>query len=349
MLIPREKLSPGDAAALTAAVALEMNAGRADPGDSRWHGPRTFRHDNPGYARDPGTPSGAAGLAGNGRAYVADGLTRFTNAAVTEPTSRAAAALDARHPPLRDGHTIFPTRVFDAELRDRVLISGINNAKIGKRVTKGPWAGFPIFLLTLEERATCPPQCAVWAECYGNGMPMAVRFRHTPALLTRLATELAALQTRHPAGFVVRLHALGDFPDMDYLIQWSRWTRLFPALRVWGYSAHPAGLAIGDILQRLNRLWPTRWSIRASVAPDAPRAPNQVATIWEKPASLTRTVDDTLVCPQEIGRTRTCGTCGLCWNPAMADTRILFLGHGRRPGRPRSLPALQMSDTRNNA
>lgn len=49
---------------------------------------------------------------------------------------------------------------------------GANNPKTGKRITKGLWAGMPIYTLTLEERASCPSYCHMWRDCYGN--------RHAP-------------------------------------------------------------------------------------------------------------------------------------------------------------------------
>jgi hypothetical protein len=263
----------------------------------------------------------------------ADGLTRHVSHAATEPTPRHKAALSRNHEAVVKGHTVFTSRVFDADQRDRVLISGINNAKIGKRVTKGPWAGFPIYLLTLEERATCPRSCAVWRECYGSALPMAVRFRYTPSLIARLDGELAELDRKYPVGFVVRLHVLGDFPDIDYLRDWAEWSDRFEALHVWGYTAHPVDSEIGSKIALMNELRPERWQVRFSVAPGVDHAPMQAAAIWFKPEQVGPGM---VICPQELGKTRTCGTCSLCWNPNAAGLRILFLGHGKNGGRTRS-------------
>jgi hypothetical protein len=60
------------------------------------------------------------------------------------------------HPALVKGQSIFQGRVEDQSERPRLLIDGHNSRKIGKRVMKGKLKGFPIFTLTLEERATCP-------------------------------------------------------------------------------------------------------------------------------------------------------------------------------------------------
>jgi hypothetical protein len=58
---------------------------------------------------------------------------------------------------------MFPSRVFDPDEVQRVLKDGHQSRKIGKFVTKGKMRGFPIFTLTLEERATCPRSCLAWA------------------------------------------------------------------------------------------------------------------------------------------------------------------------------------------
>jgi hypothetical protein len=89
------------------------------------------------------------------------------------PTIRAekqhlGIELSALHPAHRGGRSIFPSRVFDPDEVGRVLKDGHQSRKIGKAVTKGPRRGWPIFTLTLEERATCPRTCKAWGFCYGN-------------------------------------------------------------------------------------------------------------------------------------------------------------------------------------
>jgi len=324
-------MSPEEAASLTAAVALEVAGGLVDEA-AKYSARRqsTYRHDNPGLVRDP---VDRVQRTFHNKSRATSTLARFVNLAVTEPSRRSTAALNLRHPALREGRTIFSTRVFDAHERDRVLISGENNAKLGKRVTVGDWAGFPIYTMSLEERATCPRTCAAWAECYGNGMPAAVRFRYTPALLLAIHRDLTILSKlpRSKRGFVVRLHVLGDFPDARYAREWARWSSEFPALRVEGYTAHPRHSEIGSIIAAMNAKRSNRWQIRNSVAPDAPYEPMQVTTLWEKPdRNVYDPATKTMVCPQELGKTQTCGTCGVCWKPELNHVRVAFFGHGGR-------------------
>jgi hypothetical protein len=267
-------------------------------------------------------------MGSNARAYPMGGMARYRNVPMTEPVPRHRVGLVADSVALLENRSIHQSYVFDAEDRERVLIDGINNAKIGNRVTKGPWRGMRIFTLALEERATCPASCSLLRECYGNGMPVAVRFRHTPSLMARLDEELAVLDDKYQNGFVVRLHVLGDFPTALYVRHWEVWSDEFPALHVWGYTAHPRDSEIGRLIAGMNDHRPDRWSIRFSVPTDVRWSPMQAATIWT-PEEM-HTPLDALVCPQELGKTQTCGTCALCWSPAMKDTRILFLGHGGR-------------------
>lgn len=321
-------MDAAEAAALTVAVALEMAGGTTDA-HTRYvgRGQRTYRHDNPHLVADGAIEKSSA--YGISKRMSGGALARFVNEAMTEPAQRSTVALRPDNPALIEGRTIHPGRVFDAGQMPSVLISGRSNAKIGAFVVKGPWAGFPIYILTLEERATCPRSCAVWDSCYGNGMPSAVRFRYDNALICRLNDELAHLSRKHSRGFVVRVHVLGDFPDLEYVRHWAKWSNQFKALHVWGYTAHPPASPIGQRIAALNASRPTRWQVRFSVAPEAAPKSMQAAVIWEKPEH-TALHDGALVCPQELGKTQTCGTCGICWKPELAHVRILFLGHGGR-------------------
>lgn len=242
---------------------------------------------------------------------------------------RGDAALPADHPAVLKARTLFPTTVVSADDAPRVLVSGHNSPKIGAKVRKGRWRGFPIFTLTLEERATCPPDCWLFRECYGNAMPMARRHAHGPDLVMRLAEELADKQREHPGGFVVRVHVLGDFYNEDYARQWIDWLDRFPALRIFGYTAHSRDSAIGAMFVQANQSRSDRCAIRFSDAPDelAPARPMSVTTIWRKPEGHQA---EGLVCPAQTGATAACATCGLCWNPSAAEKRIVFIGHGKR-------------------
>jgi hypothetical protein len=157
----------------------------------------------------------------------ASSLRRFGTVA---PTG-AGVAISPLHPAHRSGRTIFTSRVFDPDEVQRVLKDGHQSRKIGRVVQKGHRRGWPIYTLTLEERATCPRTCSAWSFCYGNNMQAAERIVAGPDMEAALWSELAALQAAHPAGYLVRLHVLGDF----YSCGSGHWT---PSQR-WRCSASP--------------------------------------------------------------------------------------------------------------
>lgn len=227
----------------------------------------------------------------------------------------ARVVLAEDHPASANATTLFPTRVFHASLLPRLLKSGANASKIGKVVTKGKWATFPIYTLTLEERATCPRSCAQWASCYGNNMHLAERAIADDAMESRLWRELGELQRKHAAGFVVRLHILGDFRDVDYVELWDHALDEFPALRVFGYTAHAPGSEIGAYLREIATERWDRFALRFSGAGDASRG----AEVVDSPEDTTA-----LICPAQLGKTDCCATCALCWQ---SDRTIAFLRH----------------------
>lgn len=246
-------------------------------------------------------------------------------ASVKPRANEREARLRADHPALLQGRTIFTTTVVEPEEAPRLLVDGHNSPKIGRKVQKGPWAGMRIFTLTLEERATCPRNCSLWAACYGNSMPFARRHRAGPDMELLLGAELQALAEEHPDGFVVRLHVLGDFYSLRYAARWAVWMHAIPQLHVFGYTAWARSNRIGAMVARLNDRWPDRWRVRFS-RPAALGRPLTATTIWRQPEGPW--VPEGLVCPAQTDRTACCATCGLCWSPAMDATPIVFIGHG---------------------
>lgn len=215
--------------------------------------------------------------------------------------------LPADHPAFVHGHGLFQGRVFDMQFR--VLKDGINNRKIGSRVTKGRWAGMPIYTLTLEERATCPRSCQHWGDCYGNNMHLAHRQSHGEWLEQQLERELKCFQHDHPKGFVVRLHVLGDFYSDAYVMLWYRMMLQLPALHVFGFTAWAPDTGRGKILMALHHRFKERWWIRFSHADHL---------TWLS------TGETGITCPMQQDKTDCCGTCGLCWT---AKRPIHFIAH----------------------
>ncbi len=195
--------------------------------------------------------------------YKAGGpLRRFESIA----PKRHGIVLASGHAAVVGARTIFPTTVNEVghPRLKRLLKSGHNSRKIGKTVTKGKLKGFPIFTLTLEERATCPRTCEVFESCYGNGMPYAQRIAHGRAFEEALWNELADKQAAHPQGFLVRLHILGDFYSADYAELWAEALEAYPALHVFGYTAREPQSDIGQVVCQMLGVWPERLHVRFS-------------------------------------------------------------------------------------
>lgn len=231
--------------------------------------------------------------------------------------------LPGHHPAVRAGGTLFPSRVFAPDEVGRLLKTGHQSRKIGKVVQKGARRGWPIFTLTLEERATCPRSCTEWQHCYGNNMQAAERIAHGAELVGGLTLELAALAAKHPAGFMVRLHVLGDFYSVAYVDFWRAALTEIPALHLFGFTAHPPSSAIGRrvALMTLEAGW-GRAAIRFSGAPHEVGAARVIEA---------GEVDDAaILCPAQIVRengaaaTECCATCALCWH---SDRSIAFRRH----------------------
>lgn len=243
------------------------------------------------------------------------------------PRSRFAPAVHAEkhatlppvtHPALSDARTIYPTTVVNALGLNSLLVSGANAWKIGDRVAKGKWKGFPIFTLTLEERATCPTSCRHWRSCFGNHMNWAKRVANDDAFEDRLGHELAILQYRFPEGFAVRVHVLGDFYSEHYVGLWRSFLDRFPALHVFGFSARvDAGDPIARALIDLVAEQWDRFAIRFSNAPVDECSTISIEHPVQKPA-------DAVICPQQLGKTANCGSCGFCWH---SRRRVAFLQH----------------------
>lgn len=254
---------------------------------------------------------------------------RFTDKPELDPS--AVRSLPRDHPALCENRTLFPSTVVDVDdnFDGRLLVSGRNNRKLGETVAKGKFKGYALYGLSLEERATCPSDCAARAFCYGNGMQMARRHRIRDLGLFEvfLEDEIRTILADH-AGLLVRLHVLGDFPSIEYAAMWADLLDEYERLACYGYTAwdmpHPAAAAIGGMKQRFGERFRIRWS---RGGPDG-------TTIIDRAPEGAR-VKEGLVCPAQTDATACCASCGLCWEGAAKKDTIVFIKHG-----PKSLSAM---------
>ena len=158
-------------------------------------------------------------------------------------------ALAADDPVMLEMRTIYSNTVRSANPGERVLKSGINSQKLGDQIIKGAWAGSPLFSLKLEERKTCPATCQQLARCYGNNIGRrATRWNVDAKLYTRLNVELDELSYYHRS-YVIRLHDLGDFPNVPYVQFWLAALGAHPGLRLFGYTHWDRTSEIGSAIE----------------------------------------------------------------------------------------------------
>jgi hypothetical protein len=248
---------------------------------------------------------------------------------------RSSASLRAGHPAIIEGRSIFQKSIRDPATTPNVMKSGKHNAKTGGFVTRGHWKGMAIYTLSLEERATCPTTCDLWAACYGNAMPYAHRHKHGPELLVALTAQLRRLSSKHQEGYIVRLHVLGDFYDTDYVQFWIDALTEHAALRIWGYTHWEPDTPIGRLVRKMNAVRGVTSGnhcfVRFSISPEQAPQVMGATTIWRRPEAST--VPEGQICPASVEDSMACGTCGLCWSEEMRGKTIVFPGHGMRGGR----------------
>jgi len=214
-----------------------------------------------------------------------------------------------------------------------MLKSASYNKKLGKTVSIKKWKDMPMFALTLEERNTCTTACNQYKICYGNNMPFAKRHDHTdPDFLDNLDASInnVANQRGSKDGFVVRLHVLGDFYSKAYVNAWQSALNKYPGLHAFGYTHHRHDSPIGKQLKRMNEVAPDRWQIRFSDDMDDQFRARVISGTYDKSLKHFTDYDHTevlpneLVCPEQLGKTMGCTSCGYCWS---SQNPVVFLAH----------------------
>lgn len=224
--------------------------------------------------------------------------------------------------------TITPAKDYKYDL----LKEATGNVKLdGGNFRKGAHKGLPLYSLTLVERMTCYEGCAAFKICYGNKMQFANRIKPDAFLMPRLHGEIKALSAKHPDGFSVRLHVLGDFYSAEYVEFWGDMLARYPQLHAYGYTHQ-----VGEIKASIDSLW-LHYGARFNIL----QSDGDCDDI--RPIALLETTlgaDKLPVCPQQVhtdackpncnrgpkrhvGKVAGCTACGLCTNASIKGVRFL--------------------------
>lgn len=224
--------------------------------------------------------------------------------------------------------------VFGATSYEFNVLKRSTNKKLGKWVTKGRHKGKPIYTLHLEVRKNCPSSCYHWDNCYDDNMPFAHRFKYSKSLMTKIWKELMTLDKRHQQGFLVRLHVGGDFPSVEYVDFWEMALLTFKNLSCYGYTHHHYNRKRAGVVHHA-----TRQGIEWQDERDIGRAIKKLRDkMWDRfsvrfsdmledklSANSKELTDNGITCPEQLGKTASCGTCGLCWSKDVKS--VLFITH----------------------
>lgn len=240
---------------------------------------------------------------------------RFKVAAPSTGLSTASAPKDATT-------SLYTSTVRTPAPQQKVLTKGFDQVKLGGIVTVGDFAGYHVYGVTLEERATCPRTCSHWQTCYGNHMPFSKRWRHGPEFESALRLEIKTLLQKNP--LLIRLHILGDFYSTRYVALWAKMLDDHPDLAAFGFTAWPPDSRIGAAVGRLRTAYPHRFAIRYS---GQTGRWGSVTIDWP---TEKRFIGDMVVCPEQLDANRDnprgkhCGNCALCWQ---TDRGVVFIEH----------------------
>tara|TARA_R110002012_G_scaffold200102_1_gene369093 strand:- start:141 stop:815 length:675 start_codon:yes stop_codon:yes gene_type:complete len=222
-------------------------------------------------------------------------------------------ALNSNHVAITDSRSLYQKNVYDVKTYKYKVIKKTTDKKLGKTVNKGKLKGCKIYVLTLEERATCDDSCEHWLDCYGNNMPFAHRFKINAELLEAIERDLDELDAKGKP-YLVRLHVLGDFNSVKYVMFWAKQLQKRKLLNIYGYTRNHPTKPIGKAVKDIRDIYRDRFAVRFSNYPDDPMS-----------AQSEHVSDDGIGCPHQLQLAKSCGDCTLCW--AMPNKSVIFYDH----------------------
>lgn len=119
-----------------------------------------------------------------------------------------------------------------------ILRPGEDNDKLTGYVTRGKWMGARILNVSGIERHHCPASCHFRNKCYGNGY-FGYRFNiDRPEVQEKLYNECMELP-KLGRGYAIRLHVVGDFPNVEYVDMWRTILQDRKDIKCFGFTANP--------------------------------------------------------------------------------------------------------------
>ena len=219
--------------------------------------------------------------------------------------------------------TIYKKNIHNLDTYKFKVLKPSTNKKLGKKILKGEFKDYKFYTLTLTERATCPSDCFHWSTCYGNNMPFAHRMdaSNETLLKSKIREDIIALKGKKA---MIRLHILGDFFSVSYVMFWDEILNEFPNVAIYGYTANninskiDKSRKIASAISLVNTMHQSRFAIRFSNVLTNPFSANSFDVV--KPQK-----GKSILCPVQEDKTPDCGACGLCWNAP--KQQIIFITH----------------------
>ena len=112
--------------------------------------------------------------------------------------------------------------------------------------------------------------------------------------------------------------SLGDFYDGHYILQWQRWMNTFPGMQVFGYTHHTYTSHLGCLIRNINNFYPQRFRIRFSDDWDTEFSAHVID------ANEAEYAEHGIICPEQLGKTDSCSSCGYCWS---SNNPVIFIEH----------------------
>tara|TARA_R100000306_G_C4368367_1_gene138742 strand:+ start:858 stop:1529 length:672 start_codon:yes stop_codon:yes gene_type:complete len=220
--------------------------------------------------------------------------------------------LSLDHTAIVNSRSIYQKNIHDAANYPYKVIKVPSDVKLGKKVKKGRLKGSKIYILTLEERATCDSDCEHWLDCYGNNMPFAHRFEANDNLYPALERDLNEIDNKNKE-YLLRLHILGDFFSKKYIHFWAKQLEKRKLLNIYGYTRNHPTKELGLSVLNVRNKYGKRFAVRFSNYPDDPMS-----------AQSENVSTDGVGCPHQLGLTESCGSCGICW---LMNKPVIFYDH----------------------